>query len=153
MKKTTVIIIVILAAAATAAALKTYTSKTAGNLNNREAASDESQSAATAAAVEITNPASENCSQVGGNLVIQEREDGSQYGLCYFEDNKACEEWALFRGDCPIGGRKTTGLDTIDQKYCVWVGGETSAVPQSVCVFKDGSRCLTSDFYKSGCPV
>ena len=100
---------------------------------------------------EIPNPASVNCSKVGGILTLETRADGSQYGLCYFEDNRACEEWALMRGDCPVGGVKTTGFDTIDQKFCAWSGGETFAVPNSVCTFKNGIKCSTVDFYDSKC--
>ena len=104
-------------------------------------------------AVQIANPASVNCSKQGGNLVIQKRGDGGEYGLCYFDDNRACEEWAMMRGDCPVGGVKTTGFDTIDQKYCAWSGGKTLAVPQSVCTLKDGSKCSTEEFYDGKCPA
>ena len=55
----------------------------------------------------LANPASGYCIQVGGKLEILKREDGAEYGVCLFEDNKKCEEWALFRGECPIGGVKT----------------------------------------------
>ncbi|MCX6797739.1 MAG: hypothetical protein NTX66_00770, partial [Candidatus Falkowbacteria bacterium] len=61
--------------------------------------------------------------------------------------------WALMRGDCPNGGVKTTGYDTIDQNYCAWSGGQTFAVPDSVCTFKDGSKCSTVDFYNGKCPT
>lgn len=102
---------------------------------------------------QLANPASVNCTKVGGNLKIEKRGDGGEYGLCYFEENRACEEWSLLRGDCPVGGRKTTGFDTIDQKYCAWLGGETFAVPESVCTFKDGSKCPTIDLYNGKCPA
>ena len=105
----------------------------------------------TPAQTAIANPASVNCTKVGGNLVMQKDGSGGEYGLCSFEDNKACEEWALFRGDCPVGGRKTTGFDTIDQKYCAWRGGDTLAVKNSVCTFKNGSKCSTTDFYNGKC--
>lgn len=101
--------------------------------------------------VQIGNPASINCTKVGGKLVIEKRGDGGEYGLCYFEENRACEEWALMRGDCPVGGRKTTGYDTIDQNYCAWVGGQTYAVKDSICTFKNGSKCSTKDFYNGKC--
>ena len=39
----------------------------------------------------IANPASTNCVDKGGQLKIQNKPDGSQYGLCYFEENRACE--------------------------------------------------------------
>jgi len=99
----------------------------------------------------IANPASVNCENVGGNLKIEKRGDGGEYGLCYFEENRACEEWALLRDECSYGGRKTTGFDTIDQKYCAWVGGDTFAVENSVCTFKNGSTCLTIDLYNGTC--
>jgi len=102
--------------------------------------------------VQIANPASTNCVKVGGSLSIKKRGDGGEYGLCYFEDNRACEEWALMRGDCPVGGRRTTGFDTIDQNYCAWLGGNTFAVENSICIFKDGSECPTIDFYNGKCP-
>jgi len=98
----------------------------------------------------MANPASVNCTKVGGNLVIEKRGDSSEYGLCYFDDNRACEEWALFRGDCPVGGVKTTGFDTIDQKYCAWIGGQTLAVVNSVCTLKNGTKCSTEALYNGG---
>jgi putative hemolysin len=104
-----------------------------------------------ATSTSLANPASVNCAKQGGNLVIQKRGDGGEYGLCYFEENRACEEWALMRGDCPVGGRKTTGYDSIDQNYCAWSGGQTFAVPNSICTFKDGSKCSTLDFYNGKC--
>lgn len=100
---------------------------------------------------QIANPASTNCVKLGGNLVIQKRGDGGEYGLCYFEENRACEEWALLRGDCPYGGRKTTGYITIDQNYCAWTGGYTLAETNSACTFKNGSKCPTIDFYNGTC--
>jgi putative hemolysin len=58
----------------------------------------------------IANPASVNCINKGGTLSIQKRGDGGEYGICTFEDNWQCEEWALFRGECPAGGKKVTGI-------------------------------------------
>ena len=101
--------------------------------------------------VQMANPASINCLSVGGNLKIAKMGDGGEYGLCYFEDNRACEEWSLMSGDCPVGGVKTTGFDTIDQNYCAWSGGKTLAVPNSSCIFKNGSKCSTIDFYNGKC--
>ena len=55
-------------------------------------------------AQQIANPASQNCVARGGMLRIESRPDGGQYGVCIFEDNRQCEEWAMFRGAVP-GGR------------------------------------------------
>jgi putative hemolysin len=55
-----------------------------------------------------------------------------------------------FRGG-PKGGVKTIGLDSVDQKYCAWSGGQTLAVANAVCTFKDGKKCLTETFYNGKC--
>ena len=102
-------------------------------------------------AVGLANPASVNCAQKGGRVVVQKDPNGGEYGLCYFEDNRACEEWALMRKECPVGGVKTTGFDTDAQKYCAWVGGQTFAVANAVCTFKDGSTCLDDDLFAGRC--
>lgn len=105
----------------------------------------------SASVTSMANPASVNCKKQGGNLVIQKRGDGGEYGLCYFEDNRACEEWSLMRGDCPVGGIKTTGFDTEAQRYCAWLGGSTFATANAVCKFKDGSQCDVKALYDGTC--
>ena len=45
----------------------------------------------------LSNPASEYCIKVGGTLEPLTRGDGGEYSLCQFEDDQACEEWALYR--------------------------------------------------------
>ena len=109
-------------------------------------------------AVEIANPASQNCIEKGGTLSIEARGDGSQYGICYFEDNRQCEEWALMRGDCPAGGLKVTGYVTPAAQYCVISGGSYAIGAESgaddeqgTCTFKDGSACDVWDFYNGKC--
>lgn len=98
----------------------------------------------------IANPASVNCIEKGGTLMIKENSAG-QYGLCYFEDNRACEEWALMRGECPVGGMKTTGYDTEEQRFCAWVGGHTTTNNGDVCTFDDGSTCALEKLYNGEC--
>jgi putative hemolysin len=108
----------------------------------------------------IANPASENCIQQGGALSLVARGDGGQYGICTFEDNRQCEEWALLRHDCPVGGLKVTGYITPAAQYCAITGG-TYAVTgnsgadasreQGVCTFKEGSRCDAWDYYNGKC--
>jgi len=104
-------------------------------------------STSTEAALGLANPASVNCATQGGRLEIKANGGGGQYGLCYFEENRACEEWALLRGDCPVGGRKTTGYDTEAQRYCAWLGGQVFATDDAVCTLPDGRACLASDLY------
>lgn len=99
----------------------------------------------------IENIALTNCTNVGGETVSETKASGGHYSLCYFEDNRACEVWAMLKGDCAVGGVKTTGYDTIDQKFCAWSGGKTVAQENSNCVFKNGGTCPTIDFYNKGC--
>ncbi len=99
---------------------------------------------------ELANPASVNCKEVGGTTVIKDGPNG-QYGLCQFEDNQACEEWALFRNECPVGGVKTTGFDTIQEMYCAWVGGETLAVANPNCKLPNGTICTDDAVYNGTC--
>lgn len=99
----------------------------------------------------LANPASVNCKKVGGNLLIETKPDGSQYGLCDFGDNMQCEEWALYRGQCPVGGIKTTGYDTTAEKYCAWVGGKTLAVTDAKCTLPNGHVCADDAAYNGTC--
>jgi uncharacterized protein len=94
----------------------------------------------------------------GGTLSIEARGDGGQFGVCYFEDNRQCEEWALLRGDCPVGGLKVTGYTTPAARYCAITGGTYTITgssgaedEQGTCTFKDGSQCDVWDYYNGKC--
>jgi putative hemolysin len=49
----------------------------------------------------IANPASENCVARGGTLRIENSPAG-QVGICALPGGVECDEWALFRGTCPV---------------------------------------------------
>ena len=106
----------------------------------------------------LANPASVNCAEQGGTLSIEERGDGGQVSVCYFEDNRQCEEWALLRGDCPVGGLKVTGYITPAARYCAITGG-TYAITgnsgqddeQGTCTFKNGAQCDAWGYYIGKC--
>jgi dipeptidase D len=113
---------------------------------------------APASGAGLPNPASQNCIQQGGTLAIEERGDGGQFGVCYFEDNMQCEEWALMRGDCPVGGLKVTGYVTPAARCCAITGGQYAVTgksgandEQGTCTFKDGSQCDAWDYYNGTC--
>ena len=116
------------------------------------------QPAAIQTGAGIANPASQNCIDLGGTLAMEERGDMGQIGVCYFEDNLQCEEWALMRGDCPVGGVKVTGYVTPAGRYCAITGGEYAITgksgaddEQGTCTFKDGSQCDAWDYYNGVC--
>ena len=104
------------------------------------------------------NPASANCLAKGGTMTIEQRGDGGEFGVCTFEDNRQCEEWALLNGACPVGGRKVTGYLTAAARYCAITGGQyadngtTSADnEQGICTFSNGSTCPAADYFNGKC--
>ena len=105
-------------------------------------------------AVQIANPASVNCSKLGGNLVIQKNSNGGEYGVCFFEDNRQCEEWALFRGACPVGGLKITGYENNAEIFCVITGGEIEGLDTDtpMCKRTDGTICTAQANFNGECP-
>ncbi|MFA4943041.1 MAG: DUF333 domain-containing protein [Patescibacteria group bacterium] len=110
--------------------------------------------------VSLANPASTNCVTQGGTSKIETKADGSQFGICYFEDNRQCEEWALFRGNCPIGGLKVTGYITPAAVFCAISGGKYQVTNQNavsereegVCTLPGGEKCDVWKFYDGSCP-
>jgi len=68
---------------------------------------------ATQAATRATNPASMNCIQNHGKLEIVQTPEGEK-GECVLPSGKRCEEWEMFRGNCPTRtvnvGMKKFGL-------------------------------------------
>jgi putative hemolysin len=56
-------------------------------------------SSTTAAPMGMANPASVNCGKIGGTTEIKKNPDGSEYGMCTFQNGTSCEEWALFRNE------------------------------------------------------
>lgn len=99
----------------------------------------------------LANPASVNCAQKGGILKIMKNGSGAEFGLCQFEDDQACEEWAFMRGQCPPGGVKTIGFDNDAQAYCAWLGGQTEASESAVCALPDGKSCSVDTLWNGQC--
>lgn len=99
----------------------------------------------------LANPASVNCIKQGGELKIEKRGDGGEYGVCNFDDNMSCEEWALMRGECPVGGVKITGFTTKPEIYCAILGGKTREVKNAKCTLPNGKICVNNDLYNGRC--
>ena len=94
----------------------------------------------------IANPASVNCDQKGGKLEMHDRGDLGKYGVCVFEHNRQCEEWAMFRGECREGGVDVTSYATDAAVFCTISGGEYTATDNigtatelGTCALKDGT--------------
>ncbi len=109
--------------------------------------------------VGLPNPASEYCVEQGGTSNIETRGDGGQYGVCVFEDNLQCEEFAMMNGECPVGGIKVTGYVTDAARYCAITGGTYSTTggtnsdgqEEGTCSFSNGSSCDVFAYYDGTC--
>ncbi len=113
---------------------------------------------AQAPAPRLANPASQNCVAQGGRLVMETNPAGGQYGVCVFEDNLQCEEWALLRGQCRTGGIKVTGYATPAARFCAISGGSytvtsgsNTAAERGNCALPGGRSCTAADFYAGTC--
>ncbi len=110
------------------------------------------------ASSQLANPASVGCIEKGGTLRLEQRPDGGQYGVCTFVDNYQCEEWALFRGECPAGGLRVTGYVTQAARYCAITGGRYTvdansgtADEQGTCALASGTSCDAGAYLAGSC--
>lgn len=108
--------------------------------------------------VRPANPASQNCIAKGGRLAIDVDPNGGQYGVCFFEDNYQCEEWAMLRGHCPVGGIRVAGYVTAAQRFCAITGGlyteasgDSGVDEKSKCRLPDGRICEAEAYYRHTC--
>ncbi len=101
----------------------------------------------------LANPASSNCIAKGGTLEIRKSKIG-EYGVCLFEDNRQCEEWALLRGECPMGGLKITGYQSEAEVYCAITGGQLEGLDTNAptCKRIDGTLCNAQANFDGECP-
>ncbi len=109
-------------------------------------------------AVQLANPASVNCKKAGGRSVTEKGPTGGEFGVCYFEDNHQCEEWALLRGECPVGGRRITGYATPAGRYCAITGGTYAVTSGSDasdekgdCNLPGGKVCEAEAYWQGTC--
>jgi putative hemolysin len=112
--------------------------------------------------VQRANPASENCATKGGRHSVEKNPVGAEFGICVFEDNRQCEEWALLRSECPGGGVKVTGFATPAARYCGITGGKYAVTARSgtveekgTCTLPVGKRCDADVYFVRGavCPA
>ncbi len=107
----------------------------------------------------LANPASVHCADVGGELRIEKNGAGAEYGVCAFEDNRQCEEWALLRGNCPRGGLQIAGSLTPASRYCVIRGGtygvthpaDATSPERGSCELPGGERCTAERLFDGRC--
>ena len=119
----------------------------------------EKPAADTTAGVRFANPASKNCVDKGGTLSVEQDPSGGQFGVCSFPENHQCEEWAMLRGHCPVGGIRVTGFVTPASRFCGITGGQYSttgesntAVETGTCVLPSGEKCDADAYFRRTCP-
>lgn len=91
------------------------------------ACADTATHSAAKSTAQVANPASENCVRQGGKHEVRKR-GGGEYGVCVFANSHQCEEWALLRGHCPVGGVRVAGFSTDAARFCAITGGRYEAV-------------------------
>jgi putative hemolysin len=115
--------------------------------------------------ITIANPASAYCEEQGFKMETRTAQDGSQYGVCMFEDETECEEWAYYRGECkpgdmdiaPAPTASPAGIANPASTYCVDQGGASEirtaedGSQYGVCTFPDGSECEEWAFFRGEC--
>ena len=113
---------------------------------------------AQSAAPALANPASQNCVAKGGMLTIEKQPQRGEYGVCVFADNLQCEEWAMLRGRCRVGGVKVTGYATPAARYCAITGGTYTVVSagdtsseKGTCTFRGSTSCDALAYYDGSC--
>lgn len=121
--------------------------------NLHDSAQQKGNATEQGAPIGLANPASRNCIGLGGRLEMRTSKAG-EYGICLFDDNRQCEEWALFRGQCPAGGLKVTGYDNEAEVYCAITGGQVEGVgtPTPMCKRVDGTYCNAQANLDGDCP-
>ena len=107
---------------------------------------------------DTANQYSDNCIRQGGTHTVEERGDGGQIGVCTFEDNRQCEEGALWTGYCPVGGVRVSGYVTPASRYCAITGGAYAVTgssntedEQGTCTYRNGIVCDVWDAYNGKC--
>ena len=113
---------------------------------------------APAPKTKLANPASENCISHGGTHTTGRSPKGGEFGVCLFEDNRQCEEWALLLGHCPVGGVKVAGYATQAARFCGITGGQYTATAnsgaadeQGSCTLPDGTSCDAQAYFGGEC--
>ena len=51
--------------------------------------------------VQIPNPASAYCVEIGGKSVLEKASDGQEFGVCHLPGGEKIDEWELYRRDHP----------------------------------------------------
>ena len=119
--------------------------------------SDPAIDAKAPSSAQLANPASMNCGRLGGQLGVERNPAGGEFAVCTFPDDRQCEEWAMFRGQCPTGGVRVGGYVTGASRFCAITGGRytvdagNATEERGTCSFADGKSCDADEYYQGKC--
>lgn len=99
----------------------------------------------------VASAAYSKCIQNGGFVTTSRKEKNGYYQVCNFADDMNCDLYALYDGDCPIGGVHTIGYSTTAQVYCALRGGTPQGSENGQCKMPDGKICSTASVYNGTC--
>lgn len=98
----------------------------------------------------VSSAAYAKCTSNGGFVTTARRGSGF-YNVCNFADDMNCELYALYAGQCPVGGVKTVGYSTTPQVFCALRGGHPQGSNNGQCKMPDGKVCSTDSVYQGTC--
>lgn len=96
----------------------------------------------------MPNPAAVACLKAGGSLTDEESAIGGTN--CVFPDGKICNQWALFRGECPAGGVRLPENISFEERACLLSGGHYQS-SQNQCKTPEGKTCPGDAFLARDC--
>ncbi|MBP7833001.1 MAG: hypothetical protein KA035_04510 [Candidatus Levybacteria bacterium] len=99
----------------------------------------------------VASAAYTKCVNSGGFVSTSKRGTWGYYQMCNFTDDMSCDLYALYDGNCPVGGVKTIGYSTTDQVFCALRGGTPQGSNNGQCKMPNGKTCSTASVYKGTC--
>lgn len=102
-------------------------------------------------ASQVASAAYSKCVDNGGFVTTAIRGTYGYYQVCNFEDDMTCDLYALYDGQCPIGGVSTIGYDTTAQVFCAQRGGHPQGSENGQCKMPNGVVCSTASVYAGTC--
>ncbi len=114
--------------------------------------------AASAQNATMANPAATNCARLGGTTERLVRGTLGEVGICRLKTGRACEEWALMRGECPEEGVDEKPYATVEARYCVLRGGILSLEAgqtderRGTCFLPESRNCPVEAYWLGQCP-
>ena len=114
-------------------------------------ASSTTSSTNSTKAAQVASQAYSKCVDNGGFVTTERRGNWGYYQVCNFADDMNCELYALYDGQCPVGGVHTIGYSTRGQVFCALRGGQPTGRNNGQCKMPDGVVSTTDQVYTDTC--